>query len=78
MHPENSDIDHVADSAKQSAQQAIKSTQGMVNSALNSVAGTAHDLRDSAVPLHSRNARILAGDPDCLGARTRLKARANP
>ncbi len=39
--------DHLADNASQAAQDAIKSTQGMVNNALNSVA-------DVAVPMVNR------------------------
>lgn len=54
MYPNNPNTDAVADQASHAAQDAIKSTQGLVNSALNTVAGAAHDLREGAVPLVNR------------------------
>ena len=44
----------LADGAARSAQDAIKSTQGMVNTALNSLADSAQELRDGAAPVVNR------------------------
>ena len=44
----------LTDSAARSAQDAIKSTQGMVNSALNNLADSAQELRDGAAPVVNR------------------------
>lgn len=44
----------VADSAARSAQDALKSTQGMVHHALNNLADSAQELRDGAGPMVDR------------------------
>ena len=44
----------LADGASRSAQDAIKTTQGMVNNALNSLADSAQELRDGAAPVVNR------------------------
>lgn len=44
----------LTDGAARSAQDAIKSTQGMVNSALNNLADSAQELRDGAAPVVNR------------------------
>ncbi len=59
MYPRNQDhsTNSLAEQASQSAQEAIKSTQGLVSDALNDLTGRVENLRDHAQPVIKRVGR---------------------
>ena len=59
MYPSNQEnaANTLADKANQSAQDAIKSTQGLVSDALNDLSGRADNLRNDAKPVIDRVGR---------------------
>lgn len=59
MYPSNQDhsTTTLADQASQTAQDAIKSTQGLVSDALNDLTGRVENLRDDARPVIDRVGR---------------------